>query len=103
MTGFIVRRMIQAVVLIKCVLIAVFLLLHLSGDPVRVMAPDDATEEYIAQLRHEMGLDKPLLTQYYIFFTNALRGNFGESFEHGESAFKVVLEHMPATSEGSHI
>jgi peptide/nickel transport system permease protein len=63
------------------------------------MAPDDATEEYIAQLRHEMGLDKPLLTQYYIFFTNALRGNFGESFEHGESAFKVVLEHMPATIE----
>lgn len=99
MTGFIVRRMIQAVVLIKCVLISVFLLLHLSGDPVRVMAPDDATEEYIAQLRHEMGLDKPLLTQYYIFFTGALRGNFGESFEHGESAFKVVIEHMPATIE----
>ena len=99
MTGFIVRRMFQAIVLMKFVLIFVFLLLHLSGDPARIMLPDDATEEDIAELRNEMGLDKPLLTQYLIFFRNVLHGNFGESFEHGESALKVVLEHLPATIE----
>ena len=97
MSGFLVRRLIQSVILLKCVLVFVFLLLHLSGDPARVMLPDDATEADIAQLRNEMGLDKPLFTQYVIYFKGALRGDFGESFGHGESAFKIVLEHMPAT------
>ena len=97
MSGFLVRRLIQSVILLKCVLGFVFLLLHLSGDPARVMLPDDATEADIAQLRNEMGLDKPLFTQYVIYFKGALRGDFGESFGHGESAFKIVLEHMPAT------
>ncbi|MBT3350091.1 MAG: ABC transporter permease [Nitrospinaceae bacterium] len=100
MAGLIFRRFIQSIVLIKCVLIFVFLLVHLSGDPVRIMMPDDSTEEDIARVRHEMGLDKPLYTQYVIFFKGVvLRGDFGESFEHGESALKVVLEHLPATVE----
>ena len=99
MTGFIIRRLIQAVVLIKFVLIFVFLLLHLTGDPARIMLPDDATEEDIAMLQHEMGLDKPLVEQYLIFFRKVVRGNFGESFEHGEPALDVVLEHLPATIE----
>ncbi|MDP6367861.1 MAG: ABC transporter permease [Nitrospinota bacterium] len=100
MTGFIIRRFIQAVVLIKCVLIFVFLLVHLSGDPARIMMPDDSTEEDIERVRHEMGLDKPLFTQYKIFFRGVvLRGDFGESFEHGEPALKIVLEHLPATVE----
>lgn len=99
MTGYIIRRAIQAVILIKFVLVFVFLLLHLTGDPVRVMAPDGATEQDIDQLRREMGLDKPLLVQYGIFFRGAIGGNFGISFEHGESAMKVVFEHIPATVE----
>ena len=82
MTGFIFRRLLQSIVLIKFVLVFVFLLLHLTGDPVRVMAPDGATEQDIEQLRHEMGLDKPLLTQYGIFFWGAIKGDFGVSFEH---------------------
>lgn len=100
MAGLIFRRFLQSVVLIKCVLIFVFLLVHLSGDPARIMMPDDSTEEDIARMRHEMGLDKPLFTQYVIFFKGVtLRGDFGESFEHGESALKVVFEHLPATVE----
>lgn len=99
MTGYIFRRLIQSIVLIKFVLVFVFLLLHLTGDPVRVMAPDGATEQDIEQMRQEMGLDKPLLTQYGIFFRGAIQGNFGVSFEHGESAMKIVIEHLPATVE----
>lgn len=97
MIGFIIRRLFQAIVLIKCVLIFIFLLLHLTGDPVSVMAPDDATQEDLVRLRQQMGFDKPLLTQYVKFFTGALRGDFGESFEHGEPALKIVLERLPAT------
>lgn len=97
MIGFILRRLFQAVVLIKFVLVFIFLLLHLTGDPVSVMAPDDATKEDLIRLRQQMGFDKPLLTQYVKFFSGALRGNFGESFEHGEPALKIVLERLPAT------
>ena len=62
-----------------------------------VMAPDDATQEDIARLRKQMGFDKPILEQYRRFFVNAIKGDFGESFEHGEPALKIVLEHLPAT------
>ncbi|MEK6710992.1 MAG: ABC transporter permease, partial [Nitrospinota bacterium] len=65
----------------------------------RLMVPDTASEEDVARLRQQMGLDKPLFTQYALFFGRVLRGDFGESFEHREPALKVVLEHMPATVE----
>ena len=97
MTGFVFRRLIQAIVLIKCVLIFVFLLLHLTGDPISVMAPDDATKEDLIILRQQMGFDKPLIVQYARFFAGAVQGDFGKSWDQGEPALKVVLERMPAT------
>jgi len=99
MTGFILRRLFQALVLIKCVLVFVFLLLHLTGDPISVMLPEDASKEDEALLRQQMGFDKPLVTQYGIFFGKVLRGSFGDSFETGEPALGLVLSHMPATVE----
>ena len=99
MAGYVVKRLIQAVVLLKCVMIIVFLLLHMTGDPVLVMLDTDATHEDIEHLRKLMGFDQPLHVQYGRFFTNALQGNFGESTEHGESAMGLVLEHFPATIE----
>jgi len=99
MTGFIFRRALQALVLIKCVLIFVFLLLHLTGDPISVMLPEDASKEDEALLRQQMGFDRPLLIQYGIFFSKVLRGNFGDSFETSEPALELVLSHMPATIE----
>ena len=99
MAGYVVKRLIQAVVLLKCVMIIVFLLLHMTGDPVLVMLDTDATHEDIEYLRKLMGFDQPLHVQYGRFFSNALQGNFGESTEHGESAMGLVLEHFPATIE----
>ncbi len=91
--------MIQAIFLLKLVMIIVFLLLHMTGDPVTVMLDTDATLEDIARLKKLMGLDQPLWVQYSRFFMNALHGNFGESIEHGEPAMGLVLEHFPATIE----
>ncbi len=99
MAGYVVKRLIQAIVLLKCVMIIVFLLLHMTGDPVLVMLDTDATHEDIEHLRKLMGFDQPLHVQYGRFFSNALQGNFGESTEHGESAMGLVLEHFPATIE----
>ena len=99
MAGYVFKRLIQAMVLIKCVMLIVFLLLHMTGDPVMVMLDTDATQEDIDRLRKLMGLDQPLYIQYGRFLSNALRGDFGESTEHGESAMGLVLEHFPATIE----
>ena len=97
MTSFIIRRALQALVLIKCVLIFVFLLLHISGDPISVMLPEEATKEEEALLRKQYGFDKPLIVQYGMFFSKVLKGSFGDSFETEEPALGLVLSHMPAT------
>ncbi len=97
MVAFIIRRLIQAIILIKCVLVFLFLLLHITGDPVMVMAPEDATTEDIKQITIQMGFDKPLYVQYYRFFSGVIRGDWGESYEHEEPALDIVLERLPAT------
>ena len=97
MGAFVVRRLLQAVVLIKCVLVFLFLLLHITGDPVMVMAPEDATEEDIKQITIQMGFDKPLYVQYYRFFSGVIKGDWGESYEHEAPAFGIVMERLPAT------
>ena len=99
MGSYVFKRLIQAIFLLKLVMVIVFLLLHMTGDPVTVMLDTDATLEDIARLKKLMGLDQPLHVQYGRFFMNALSGNFGESIEHGEPAMALVLEHFPATIE----
>jgi peptide/nickel transport system permease protein len=90
---------IQAIFLLKLVMIIVFLLLHMTGDPVSVMMDTDATLEDIAYMKKLMGFDQPLWVQYGRFFSNAIGGDFGESIEHGEPAMGLVLERLPATLE----
>lgn len=99
MGGYVVKRVIQAIFLLKLVMIIVFLLLHMTGDPVSVMMDTDATLEDIAYMKKLMGFDQPLWVQYGRFFSNAIGGDFGESIEHGEPAMGLVLERLPATLE----
>ena len=99
MAGYVVKRVIQAIFLLKLVMIIVFLLLHMTGDPVSVMMDTDATLEDIAYMKKLMGFDQPLWVQYARFFKGAIQGNFGESIEHGEPAMALVLERFPATLE----
>ncbi|MEK7872876.1 MAG: ABC transporter permease, partial [Chloroflexota bacterium] len=99
MSGYVVHRFLETFVLLNFVLIFVFLLLHLTGDPVAVMMPQDATQEDIERLRRQMGFDKPLAVQLWEFYGRVLRGDFGQSWEHGESALKVVLDRFPASLE----
>jgi peptide/nickel transport system permease protein len=99
MASYVFWRIAQGLVMLKLVLICLFLLLHLTGDPAAVLAPVDATEQDIQRIRRELSLDQPLFVQYGRFFSGALRGNFGRSFEHGESALRLVLDRLPATIE----
>jgi peptide/nickel transport system permease protein len=78
--------------------IVVFGLLHLSGDPIRLLAPLDTTAEELEAMRKAHGLDRPLPEQYWNFLTNALQGDFGKSVRNGLPAMELALERLPATA-----
>ena len=76
----------------------VFGLLHLSGDPIRLMAPLDTTAEELEAMRRAFGFDRPLPEQYWNFLVNAVQGDFGNSVRNGLPALPLALERLPATA-----
>jgi len=100
MAKYIVSRLLSAIVVIWGVVTAVFFLVRiLPGDPALVSLGVSADPETVEALRRSMGLDKPLLVQYWIFLVDALRGNFGESIFVGQPATRLFLTKLPATIE----
>ena len=99
MSAFIIRRLLQAVLVMAVMSGLVFVGLYVVGDPVSMMASAEATEQDRAEIRASFGLDKPLWQQYGIFMSHALRLDFGKSFLTGQSAMGLILERMPATLE----
>ena len=96
---FLARRLLQSLVVLLGVSFVVFFMLYLSGDPAAVLLPPESTAEDIARFRAEMGFDDPFVVQYARFLGGALRGDFGNSIRHGEPAFGLVVERLPATFE----
>jgi ABC-type dipeptide/oligopeptide/nickel transport system permease component len=99
MRTFLVRRLLQSLVVLFGVSFVVFAILHLTGDPALVLLPPDASAEDVRRFREVMGFNDPFLVQYGRFLKGALQGDFGQSIRHGEPAFGLVLERMPATFE----
>jgi peptide/nickel transport system permease protein len=97
MIRYILIRILQAIVSIIGVSIITFFLTHLSGDPVQLMAPTDATVEDMQELRVTLGLDKPFHVQYWSYATKAIRGDFGESLRFEKPAFEMFKERYPNT------
>lgn len=82
------------------ILTMVFMLVHIvPGDPVQQMLGEDARIEDVAQLRHSLGLDQPILTQYGHYLAGLVRGQWGRSFRFGTPVFKLVFQRYPATLE----
>ena len=92
-------RLVQAVLSILGVSTIVFFVLHLSGDPTLLLAPQNASAADIARLRHSLGLDQPLLVQYLGFLSGLARGELGYSYVQGQQASVLVLERLPYTAE----
>ena len=99
MLAFIIRRLLQAVLVMAVMSGLVFVGLYVVGDPVSMMASAEATDLERDEIRANFGLDKPLWQQYGIFMSHALRMDFGKSFLTGQSAMGLILERMPATLE----
>jgi ABC-type dipeptide/oligopeptide/nickel transport system permease component len=81
------------------VLFLVFMLLHLTGDPVSLMVSKHTSPAEIEALREELGFNRPLLVQFGDFLTGALKGDFGNSFRYRQPALNLVLQRIPATIE----
>jgi ABC-type dipeptide/oligopeptide/nickel transport system permease component len=94
---FVVQRLWHSAVVLLAVALLVFVLMRLTGDPIAVMLPAEATAEDAELMRRELGLDRPLYEQFVIFVANSLTGNFGQSYRHHQPALGLVLERLPAT------
>lgn len=97
--GFVVRRLLRAVTTLLVVVTVAFIFLRLSGDPVRLLLSLDATEEQVEALRADLGLDAPVVVQYFRFLSGIIRGDLGDSILQRRSALALVLERLPATLE----
>ncbi|RJQ54648.1 MAG: ABC transporter permease [Desulfobacteraceae bacterium] len=97
MTRFILKRLLETIFVLYLALTAVFVMVRLSGDPVLLMVPADATPEFIEQFRKEMGFDRPLIVQYAAYIGGAVRGDFGRSLRQQAGAISLVLERVPAS------
>ncbi len=100
MKTFLLRRLLFSVFAVWGVATLVFGMLQLSGDPVAViMAGSFGTPEYIAKLRHDLGLDLPVYQQYLRFLGDALHGDLGRSLRWSQPALPLVIQRLPATFE----
>jgi peptide/nickel transport system permease protein len=96
----IAARFAMALPTIWLILTMVFLLVHIvPGDPVQQMLGEDARAEDLQQLRHALGLDLPLRTQYWRYLSHLVRGDWGRSFHFGAPVLPLVLNRYPATLE----
>ncbi|HUY98002.1 MAG TPA: ABC transporter permease [Verrucomicrobiae bacterium] len=99
MTGYLIRRVIQAGIVVVGVTIIVFILLHLlPGGPARAVLGQRATRVAIAAFNKEYGLNKPLPIQYITWVGQLLRGNLGFSFKLNQSVDSLLSENMPRTA-----
>jgi peptide/nickel transport system permease protein len=99
MERYLLRRIVQGVAVLWLLTVIVFVISHLSGNPVDLLLPQGATHQQRTAMIHELGLDRPLPVQYAKFVSHAVRGDFGESIRFHTSAMSLVLSHMPATIE----
>lgn len=90
-------RLRDGAVVLLLVLAAVFVLSAIVGDPAGVMAPTDASEEEIARIAHQLGTDRPLLTQAGDYFGGVVTGDLGESTWQNRPALDVIADALPAT------
>jgi peptide/nickel transport system permease protein len=100
MRNYIIKRLLLFFPVIIGVMTFVFLIIHLiPGDPVELMLGENAQISDKEKLRTELGLNKPIISQYYTFMTNAVKGDLGRSIHSQKPVFTTIVERFPATLE----
>ncbi len=99
MLAFVLRRLLQAVLVMLTVAFIAFMLFQYVGDPVTNILGQDATPQQRLQLRADLGLDQPFPVQFARFVGNASHGEFGLSLRQGRKVSSLIAERLPATLE----
>ncbi len=99
MSRYLLGRIVQSLLLLIGVLVLVFFMMRLTGDPVSLMVAREATPEQREAARVEMGFDRPVAVQLVEFIMNAVVGDFGRSLRYGRPATTLIVERLPATVE----
>src|SRR2546430_1674879 len=99
MLVFIIRRSLQAVLVLFVMSLLVFIGVYAIGNPIDILINPQADQQEREHAIAALGLDRPMWTQYLAFLAGALRGDLGNSFVHNTSALRLILERMPATLE----
>lgn len=98
MSSYVLRRLLQSIIIVVFIAVAVFIVLRLSaGDPARIRAPVFARPDVIEQYRRDFGIDRPLLEQLGAFLWGAIRGDFGQSFRFQAPVMQLILDALPRT------
>ena len=99
MFAFIIRRLLQAVGVMLTVALLAFILFQYVGDPVMIMLGQEGTPAERDQLRRDLGLNDPIIVQFYHFLANAIQGDFGLSLRQGQKVSVLLRDRLPATLE----
>jgi peptide/nickel transport system permease protein len=99
LVAFVLRRLLQSIAVMAVVALIAFSLFNFTGDPVAFMVGQDATAQERAQLRSDLGLDRPFYVQFARFAANAAAGEFGRSLRQGRKVSDLLAERLPATIE----
>ncbi len=99
MATYILRRLIQGIVVVLAASMICFFIFQFMGDPVLNMVGQFATQQEVQEVRQMLGLDKPIYVQYGRFLWNVMHGNFGKSYVTRVPALPLILERFPATFE----
>lgn len=99
MLVFLLRRLAQSVFVMAAMMVVVFFGVYMIGNPVDILISPDATPAEIDETMARFGFDQPVYVQFLRFVGNALQGDLGRSFVHGEPAVQLILSYMPATLE----
>ena len=95
--GIVLRRVRDGILTLVLVVVVIFTLTNLVGDPALVYAPVDATDEEIARIEQAFGLDRPFAERFVEYFADVFRGDFGESNWQKRPALEAVMDALPAT------
>ncbi len=100
MGKYALRRLLQMIPVLILVSIVIFAIIHLiPGNPAEIMAGPNATDEQLAALKQQYGLDQALWVQYFLWLKHVLSGDLGVSFINGYPVGKLILQRIPATIE----
>lgn len=97
MSWFVINRLWQGVIVVLSVVVVVFILTRLIGDPVRVMLPLEATAEQRAVFEAQLGLDRPIIEQFITYVRDVAVLDFGDSLWQRRPALEIIIERAPAT------